>query len=79
MHVVEVQGNRVVGLFPFDGERQSMLFVDTLLLSDRILPIETSDIAVVTPDDVPEIHRAVLYAVEKRNDVYMLKSLLSNE
>ena len=33
MHVVEVQGGVVCSLFPFDGERQSMLWVEEAFLS----------------------------------------------
>ena len=35
LHVVKVEQGRVHSFFPFDGERQSMLWADTLLLSDN--------------------------------------------
>lgn len=38
LHVVQVVRGRVVSLFPFDGERQSMVWVDALLLSDNMSP-----------------------------------------
>lgn len=35
MHVVEVQGGLVRSLFPFDGERQSMLWVEEAFISSN--------------------------------------------
>lgn len=44
LHVVEVKGGVVVSLFPFDGERQSMVWIDELYASHNAAARFVSDI-----------------------------------
>lgn len=74
LHVVEVQHGNVISLFPFDGERQSMLWVDAILLSnDAALDGISNDITSLlsASDSVP----LYAYSVIKIDNHFQLKRL----
>ncbi len=73
-HVVKVEQGLVVDFFPFDGEKQSMLWVDAIVLSDR------DDAETLLPPYCngarPVEELVYAYSLEYAGDVYSLKRLL---
>ena len=76
LHVVKVEQGRVHSFFPFDGERQSMLWVDVLLLSDNEalngFSGTMSDIFGIAQPSADACH---LYEVVQCDKLFMLKKL----
>lgn len=76
LHVVKVEQGRVHSLFPFDGERQSMLWADLLLLSDDT----TLDGFSGTMDEIlkvalPTMNGSLLYEIVPCGGVFALRLL----
>ncbi len=76
LHVVKVEQGRVHSFFPFDGERHSMLWVDTLLLSDN----DTLNGFSATMNDIihiaaPSSNARYLYEIVQCDKLFMLKKL----
>lgn len=76
LHVVMVKQGRVHSFFPFDGERQSMLWADALLISDN----EALNGFSGTLDEVLDVARpskrgCCLYSIEKQKENFLLRLL----
>lgn len=79
LHVVKVEQGRVHSFFPFDGERQSMLWVDALLLSDN----DTLNGFFGTMGDImqiaaPSSNARHLYEIVQCDKLFTLKILSRN-
>lgn len=77
MQVVEVQEKRVVDIFPFDCELQSMQLVDLLLITDRRIPETIRNLEDALSENEPKLHRALLYKVKKDGQKYSFELITS--
>lgn len=76
LHVVKVEQGRVHSFFPFDGERQSMLWVDALLISeDGTLSCISGTLDEVLDAARPSEQGCYLYSIEKQKESFSLRPL----
>ena len=74
LHVVKVEQGRVHSLFPFDGERQSMLWIDMLLLSDNdTLEGFSGSMNDILKVAVPSQSGRFLYEIVQSDKLFMLR------
>lgn len=73
LHVVKVEQGRVIALFLFERELQSMLWFDTLLLSENnSLDGSEGTFDYIIDVATPSAEGQFLYVVEKKGDSYSL-------
>lgn len=75
LHVVEVADKKVLSFFPFDGEREAMLWTDALVLTNNPLPSFVSNIEECLPDSFNIDMPYLLFAVEKSAKGFILKKI----
>lgn len=76
LHVVMVKQGRVHSFFPFDGERESMMWADTLLLSDdATLNGLAGSMSDILQKAAPSQCGGLLYEVVQCGDYYVLRLL----
>lgn len=76
---VEVEQGRAVAFFPFDGERQSMIWADKILLAG----VDNLDSTVCGAEDFLSLsarypameHAMYAYSIEQRGGEYILRLL----
>ena len=75
LHVVEVVNKRVLSVFPFDTEKESMVWADALVLSNVPLPAFARTIDEVLPsvgsDNIP----TMLYEVQQADNGYCFRKI----
>lgn len=76
LQVVKVEQGRVHSFFPFDGERQSMLWIDMLLLSDNdTLEGFSGSMNDILKVAVPSQSGRFLYEIVQCDGRFLLKQL----
>ena len=75
LHVVEVVNKRVLSVFPFDTEKEAMVWADALVLSDVPLHAFAGTIDEVLPsvgsDNIP----TMLYEVQQADNGYCFRKI----
>ena len=70
LHAVEVVDKRVLSVFPFDTEKEAMVWVDALVLTDVSLPAFAGTIDEVLPSVQPDNIPTMLYEVLQADNGY---------